>query len=172
MSSPAGGVAYDGTPVHPAWLPNDSTSYWLTPTPIGDASLDPASDGLYSYALAFSLAGFNPGTASFTGRFAVDNVVDSIVLNGSTLAASGGTFNAWTAFAASSGFVNGLNTLTFNTRNYAQNGGNPAGLRVEFDSSSVEAVPEPATWAMMLIGFGVMGGAMRRRRQRVTVSYA
>ncbi len=36
------------------------------------------------------------------------------------------------------------------------------------------AVPEPATWAMMLIGFGFVGGAMRiaKRRQKVTVSYA
>jgi hypothetical protein len=25
------------------------------------------------------------------------------------------------------------------------------------------AVPEPATWAMMIAGFGLMGGAMRRR---------
>ena len=35
------------------------------------------------------------------------------------------------------------------------------------------AVPEPSTWAMMLIGFGFVGGAMRsRRRQKLTVSYA
>lgn len=36
------------------------------------------------------------------------------------------------------------------------------------------AVPEPTTWAMMLIGFGFVGGAMRsaKRRQKVTVSYA
>ncbi len=27
------------------------------------------------------------------------------------------------------------------------------------------AVPEPGTWAMMLIGFGAIGGAMRRRRR-------
>lgn len=34
-------------------------------------------------------------------------------------------------------------------------------------------VPEPSTWAMMLIGFGFVGGAMRsRRRQKLTVSYA
>jgi hypothetical protein len=24
------------------------------------------------------------------------------------------------------------------------------------------AVPEPATWAMMILGFGLVGGAMRR----------
>lgn len=32
------------------------------------------------------------------------------------------------------------------------------------DNVSVEAVvPEPATWAMMILGFGLVGGAMRRR---------
>ncbi len=35
------------------------------------------------------------------------------------------------------------------------------------------AVPEPATWALMLLGFGLVGGAMRsKKRQKVTVSYA
>ncbi len=36
------------------------------------------------------------------------------------------------------------------------------------------AVPEPGTWAMMLLGFGFIGGAMRsaKRRQKLTVSYA
>jgi PEP-CTERM motif len=35
------------------------------------------------------------------------------------------------------------------------------------------AVPEPSTWAMMLLGFGFVGGAMRsaKRRQKVTVSF-
>ncbi|MBU0801782.1 MAG: choice-of-anchor C family protein [Alphaproteobacteria bacterium] len=30
--------------------------------------------------------------------------------------------------------------------------------------SVTAAVPEPATWAMMILGFGLVGGAMRRRR--------
>jgi hypothetical protein len=40
--------------------------------------------------------------------------------------------------------------------------------------AGVAAVPEPATWAMMLIGFGAIGAFMRRQRSaiRTTVSYA
>lgn len=29
------------------------------------------------------------------------------------------------------------------------------------------AVPEPTTWAMMILGFGVIGGAMRRRKAQI-----
>lgn len=31
----------------------------------------------------------------------------------------------------------------------------------------VEGVPEPAAWAMMTIGFGLVGGSLRRRRTRI-----
>ena len=34
------------------------------------------------------------------------------------------------------------------------------------------AVPEPATWAMMIGGFGMVGGAMRYRRGKQAVSFA
>lgn len=33
------------------------------------------------------------------------------------------------------------------------------------------AVPEPSTWAMMLVGFGAIGYGMRRRRQKVSVRF-
>lgn len=48
-------------------------------------------------------------------------------------------------------------------------------IRFNFTQDGVAgAVPEPATWAMMLLGFGFVGGAMRssKRRQKLTVSYA
>jgi hypothetical protein len=38
-------------------------------------------------------------------------------------------------------------------------------------TASLSAVPEPATWAMMLLGFGMMGVALRQRT-RVTVRFA
>ena len=39
-------------------------------------------------------------------------------------------------------------------------------------AQATAAVPEPATWAMMMLGFGAMGVAMRRRKVDTKVSFA
>jgi hypothetical protein len=39
-------------------------------------------------------------------------------------------------------------------------------------ASVTGAVPEPASWAMMIVGFGMVGGLTRRRAAKVKVSYA
>jgi PEP-CTERM motif len=48
--------------------------------------------------------------------------------------------------------------------------GKPGTVYATFDVTSpdVPSVPEPATWAMMLGGFGLIGTAMRRRRPIAT----
>jgi hypothetical protein len=38
---------------------------------------------------------------------------------------------------------------------------------VRLDATSLAAVPEPANWAMMIGGFGIAGGMVRRRRLRL-----
>lgn len=48
--------------------------------------------------------------------------------------------------------------------------GQTASFNVLF-APAVSAVPEPASWAMMLIGFGAVGLSMRYRRRKVSVSY-
>jgi len=40
-----------------------------------------------------------------------------------------------------------------------------------FQLAGLASVPEPATWAMMIGGFGLVGGAMRRRRFSTKVSF-
>lgn len=44
-------------------------------------------------------------------------------------------------------------------------------FNVRNGSIVVPGVPEPGTWAMMIAGFGLVGGAMRRR-QKVSVTFA
>lgn len=42
-----------------------------------------------------------------------------------------------------------------------------------YTAGSTGAVPEPATWLLMMLGFGLVGGALRsQRRQKLTVSYS
>ncbi|MEK6638419.1 MAG: PEPxxWA-CTERM sorting domain-containing protein [Pseudomonadota bacterium] len=36
---------------------------------------------------------------------------------------------------------------------------------------AIAGVPEPETWAMMIIGFGLIGGAARRRKTSIRVAY-
>lgn len=72
--------------------------------------------------------------------------------------------------------VNGINTLTFAYTGVAQGSGDEAfGINnlVVSGTSAAAVVPEPATWAMMIGGFGLIGGAMRRRRKvRTAVRFA
>jgi hypothetical protein len=65
-------------------------------------------------------------------------------------------------FAASAG--ESISSVSFNN--------SPARDAFEVANFSVAAVPEPATWAMMLVGFGMTGAAMRTRRRAVKVAYA
>lgn len=37
---------------------------------------------------------------------------------------------------------------------------------------AIAAVPEPATWAMMIVGFGAIGSSLRRANRRTKVRYA
>ena len=47
----------------------------------------------------------------------------------------------------------------------------PVSIHADFITSAM-GVPEPATWALMILGFGAVGGAMRRRQAKTTVRFA
>ena len=165
-------------PLNGPWLNEntDTASRWITPTPTAADSVDPRNDGFYQYSETFDLTAAQAAGASFTGQFAADNGILWIKVNNTAILGSDdgpslGGFSSWTDFAANSSvFQAGENTVTFDVDNFAQDGGNPSGLRVEFQSSTVGGVPEPATWALMIGGFGGMGAMLRRRRRTAALA--
>lgn len=82
--------------------------------------------------------------------------------------------NSWEPFA----FFNFTSDTAFDRIDLIQNGGggfeldnvtigNAIGLHGGNGDNSTGAVPEPASWATMLAGFGLVGGTMRARRRSV-----
>ena len=97
--------------------------------------------------------------------------------DGATVSWGVGAANYWLGFFSndSLGMRNGapapLPAYAFTTENgqWQRYDYLDIGIRV-FDGG---AVPEPGTWALLLIGFGAIGAGMRaRRRTRVTIRYA
>lgn len=156
---------------HPAYIANDANSRWVSLAGNGTPG-----NNTTVYRLTFDLTGLDAATAAISGSWGADNF-GSILLNGSTTgnALTGikyENFNALTNFTIGSGFVAGLNTLDFSV----VDGGAPTAFRVDNlvgTAAAVSgAVPEPATWAMMMLGFGIVGSSIRRRRQQaVRVSF-
>jgi len=159
-----GFFGYEGTgwPTNGPWLANDSTSQWITPGADASTSYDGASDGIYTWSLMFDLTGFDVASAFFDGRWATDNA-GTVTLNGGALDNASTSFSQWSDFSSlDGGFIDGWNILQFTVTNYAQNSGNPTGLRVEFENSNVAAVPEPATISLLGLGLVALGFSRKR----------
>lgn len=88
------------------------------------------------------------------------------LLDPSTIMISGSTISTTIPFAVlfSTGFAPEDYTYAFWTRSELGSQAFIADLAPDGGSITAVAVPEPATWAMMLMGFGAVGFAMRRRK--------
>jgi hypothetical protein len=109
--------------------------------------------GEYVISLVTNFASVNFTSAILTGPsgpLALTSQIDN------------GVLERWTTPVT--GLLAGTYTLTImgNTGTDTQIGGH----------IDIQAVPEPATWAMMLLGFGAVGFAMRRRRAPVLAQAA
>ncbi len=97
------------------------------------------------------------------------NDVNFTVGVGDTVFNESATEASWTHYSVSFTANSASELLSLNGTN--GNGDNDAGVDNFTLSSADGAVPEPASWAMMLCGFGTVGAAMRQR-QRAKVRFA
>jgi len=122
----------------------------------------PAVSGSYTFSLTSTTANYDPFLALYASPFLPSSPLTNVLLanddfNGSATV-SGFTANllAGTIYTAViTGFDNAdIGTYTLTIANAA-------------------AVPEPATWGMMVAGFGMLGFGLRRRaKPSVRVTYA
>jgi hypothetical protein len=144
---------------NPAYAPDDANSRWISLTSTGTPG-----GNTTDYRLTFDLTGFDSATAIITGSWGADNA-GTMALNGVLTGNTTPGFSTLTPFTVNSGFVGGINFFDFFVTDF----GAPTALRVDdlaFQGSpAIGGVPEPSTWAMMILGFGLVGYAIRRSRR-------
>ncbi|MGZ8975754.1 PEPxxWA-CTERM sorting domain-containing protein [Methylomagnum sp.] len=124
-----------------------------------------SSQGAFGYNHTVCLSGVGPIHGTFLFDFLGGNTLLGSVNGAAAATATAGLFDINLAynilggtgqFLGATGGFNGLGTVDQR---------NPPTTRV---SIVFAAVPEPATWAMMLLGFGAMGVALSHRRRTQT----
>ena len=133
-----------------------------------------------------SFAGTGLASANYaSGSFQIENVLGGdpgdllvdVIVNGVTFGQFG---------IAACGFCREIQTISFNVGGGAAVAGDSYTVRFQLASTRADGdgsiawldggelrlaldgggvIPEPASWAMMIAGFGLVGGAMRRRRE-------
>jgi hypothetical protein len=133
--------------------------------------IDLNAGDILSFVVAFYTTESTVGTTTFNdngtvGIFNLDLGLASTTLfaqsvNGLPQSVSGGTGTPWTLVSFTA-----PDTGTYQvTARVANIGDTAVPSYLLLDQFDVAAVPEPGTWMLMLLGFGAMGFAMRRRQK-------
>lgn len=126
-------------------------------------SPDATSAGFFAHTVSSINLNLSAG-ASYFAYFTVNGVaspVNDITFEGSSTSPLGGDFRFSNNNAPAAG--NTFSSYSVPNLRYT----------AVFTPSIAAAAPEPATWGMMILGFGIVGFAMRRRQKvDVRVSYA
>lgn len=106
-----------------------------------------------------------------TFNYSVNSVTTNALVNQGVAAQSGTLFLLGTIVNSTLGYD--TPTASSLTVQFNSTGGSPfsTSATLAVPPAGVGAVPEPATWGLMLLGFGMIGVGLRSRR-RTTVTYA
>jgi hypothetical protein len=116
-------------------------------------------DGASASLITFNLVPLGPQATIMDAQTVVVQIAgqDPVTITG--LAPNGNNFYGIRATAGEQ--ITGLEFGNFTP----EGSGIQALNQVRLNLNTATAVPEPGTWAMMLLGFGVVGASMRRRRR-------
>lgn len=159
-----------------------------SPSPAGVVTLNPAGTDVVSGFVGFDVTGTGDFLASltFVNPFANANAGGSAVFNfdgdiitftGGDVSGSGVVTTTINAFGSSIqvdriNLLAGLQTLNFRGTLNPAGGNGFARIGGQLSLQAAPAVPEPSTWAMFILGFGVLGSGLRRRNAQVTANQA
>lgn len=184
FNSPYGGTSFTTYSAGQSFGPWTVTSgsvdliggYWQN-TPVGDGSVD--VDGNAPGAFDQSI---NTGTGKYTLTFDLSGNPDGPPLTKGLQVSVGGVTKTFTYTTGTNTHANmmytpesftfsakGPTTLTFTSLDQP---GSPYGPVVADVSITAGAVPEPASWALMLLGLGAMGAAIRSYRRTTELARA
>ena len=132
----------------------------------------PRADVTYSTAAG----SFNGSTRdfdvffSFVNPFFYDPSAGNLLLD---ITSFGGSNRAGTTLDGQALIGDGTSSLFLQNGTSGRGTTSTFGYVTQFQTANVSgAVPEPATWAMLLVGFGGIGFAMRRRKSKVITNVA
>ncbi|MEN8864605.1 MAG: lamin tail domain-containing protein [Akkermansiaceae bacterium] len=120
---------------HPAWLGPDGESQWLGPTANGTDSTAPGS---VTYQLEVDLTHWRPQTAEVLFSPSVDNTLNALRVNGTTInGINGSGFRSYLGpfLIQNTNLIQGLNTIEFDWTN-AGSSPNPAGFRAKWAATA------------------------------------
>ena len=189
--SPAGGCPSEGRGWNASTFSNTGCSG--VAAPLGTTAAYAMNDGpgATSYILEQSFLVPN-STVSAAFSFALSSVsfyggdprtLSVNIFNGATLIGGLALYTvpyndsdaSWETFSGSTNLLNGFGgqTLSIRFTNFSpQAWTGPAGIGLDDVSltatTGAPSVPEPASWALMIAGFGLVGSAMRRRAHKVS----
>jgi hypothetical protein len=175
-----------GWPLVPGVWASDPNAQWISPTVDVVGIPGVGMDTFYTYQTTFDLSAFETSTVQLSGEWTADNYLGEVLLNGNPIftsdscIGSGGAFafQSLSPFSISSGFVSGVNTLTFDvTNSVCLNTApltNPTGLFVDISgtgllaSGNINPLPSPEPGSALPVAVGLaLAACLYWRRHKV-----
>lgn len=158
------GYSAFGTPAYDGNYYYDIGGYGSPLPNVGDGITQSVSTVAGSvYSLTFGYSGENTAGASTV----LDVLIGSVLSQFTIIADNSGLFKKpFQTVTLNYTATSALTAISFTQSSSTFNGNNDVLLDgISFQLAQGGGVPEPAAWAMMLAGFGLVGGAMRASRK-------